>query len=170
MAESFGVTHRYDADDHLGHRSLLVAAAYVLLLRDRDGDTEVLLQLRRGTGYLDGHWATLAGHVDPGESVHEAAVREAAEEAGVRIDPDDLEPLTTLHRFERGGPAVEQRCDVFFVVRRWAGEPTLVEPDKAERMQWFPLAALPDPLVPHERLVLDGVRAGGLPAVLSLPS
>jgi 8-oxo-dGTP pyrophosphatase MutT (NUDIX family) len=160
------VTHRYAADDHLGHRSLLVAAAYVLLLRD----DEVLLQLRRGTGYLDGHWATLAGHVDPGESVHEAAVREAAEEAGVRIDPADLEPLTTLHRFERGGPAVEQRCDVFFVVRRWSGEPTLVEPDKAEQLRWFPLAALPDPVVPHERLVLHGVRAGGLPAVLSLPS
>jgi 8-oxo-dGTP pyrophosphatase MutT (NUDIX family) len=166
MAESTPVTHRYAADHHLGQRSLLVAAAYVLLLR---GD-EVLLQLRRGTGYLDGHWATLAGHVDPGESVHEAAVREAAEEAGVRIDPADLEPLTTLHRFERGGPAVEQRCDVFFVVRRWSGEPTLVEPDKAEQLRWFPLAALPDPVVPHERLVLDGVRTGGLPAVVSLPS
>jgi 8-oxo-dGTP diphosphatase len=166
MAESDPVTHRYDAADHLGHRSLLVAAAYVVLLRD----DEVLLQLRRGTGYLDGHWATLAGHVDPGESVHEAAVREAAEEAGIGIDPADLEPLTTLHRFERGGPAVEQRCDVFFVVRRWSGDPAPAEPDKAERMQWFSLAALPDPVVPHERLVLDGLRAGGLPAVLSLPS
>lgn len=166
VAESSPVTDRYAPDDHLGHRSLLVAAAYVLLLR---GD-EVLLQLRRGTGYMDGRWATLAGHVDPGESVHEAAVREAPEEAGVRLDPADLEAVTTLHRFERGGPQVEQRCDWFFVARRWSGDPAVAEPDKAAEMHWFPLAALPDLVVPHERLVLDGVRDGGLPAVVSLPS
>ncbi|HEY0215383.1 MAG TPA: NUDIX domain-containing protein [Cellulomonas sp.] len=166
-------TTRYSPGDHLGDRSLLVAASYVVLLRGTDrgtGAPEVLLQLRQGTGYLDGHWATLAGHVDPGESVHEAAVREADEEAGIRIAPGDLEPLTVLHRFERGGPQVEQRCDVFFVVRTWSGEPAVREADKAAAMAWFSLDALPEPVVPHERLVLDGVRTGALPAVLSLPT
>ena len=32
----------------------------------------MLLQLRRGTGYMDGHWAAAAaGHVEAGESVLE---------------------------------------------------------------------------------------------------
>jgi len=160
------VTERYRTDDHLGHRTLLVAASYVVLLRD----DEVLLQLREGTGYMDGRWALLAGHVDPGESVHEAAAREALEEAGVVLDVADLEPLTALHRFERTGPAVEQRLDAFFVARRWQGEPTRREPDKNADMRWFPLRALPD-VVPHERLVLDALAAGDpLPAVLSLPA
>ncbi len=155
----------YRPDDHLGHRSLLVAAAYVVLRR---GD-EVLLQLRQGTGYMDGRWGVLAGHVDPGESVHEAAAREALEEGGVRVDPDALEPLTALHRFERGGPAVEQRLDAFFLARSWHGEPTLQEPDKSAAMGWYPLTALPD-VVPHERLVLDALATGRpLPAVVSLP-
>lgn len=155
----------YRPDDHLGHRTLLVAAAYVVLRR---GD-EVLLQLRQGTGYMDGWWGLLAGHVDPGESVHEAAVREAHEEAGVRLAADDLVPLTVLHRFERSGPAVEQRVDVFFLAQRWQGEPTLQEPDKSAQMGWFALTGLPD-VVPHERLVLDAVAAGTpLPAVVSLP-
>ncbi|QCB93220.1 NUDIX domain-containing protein [Cellulomonas shaoxiangyii] len=162
---------RYAPDDHLGGRSLLVAAAYVVLRRHADGTDEVLLQLRRGTGYMDGWWATLAGHVDPGESVHEAAVREAAEEAGVVVAPDALRPLTVLHRFERGGPAVEQRMDAFFEVTDWAGEPSRREPDKTAAMAWFPLDALPEPVVPHERLVLGMLASGGpLPAVLSLPS
>jgi len=157
---------RYHPDDHLGHRSLLVAAAYVVLRRGDD----VLLQLRAGTGYMDGRWAVLAGHVDPGESVHEAAVREAYEEGGVRVDPADLVPLTALHRFERGGPAVEQRLDAFFLARSWTGEPTRREPDKSADMRWFPLTDLPD-CVPHERLVLDALAAGTtLPAVVSLPS
>lgn len=166
MTDRYAPDDRYAGDDHLGHRSLLVAAAYVLLLR---GD-EVLLQLRHGTGYMDGRWATLAGHVDPGETVHEAAVREAAEEAGIRVDPVDLEPVTTLHRLERGGPQVEQRCDWFFAARRWSGDPGVAEPDKAVEMRWFPLGALPELVVPHERLVLDGFRDGTLPTIVSLPS
>ncbi|WP_163276054.1 NUDIX domain-containing protein [Cellulomonas iranensis] len=160
----------YPEDDHVDGRSLLVAAAYVVLRRPGPTGDEVLLQLRAGTGYMDGWWATVAGHVDPGESVHEAAVREAAEEAGVVVDPADLEPLTALHRFERGGPQVEQRVDVFFQVTRWRGDPTLREADRAAAMGWYPLAALPDPVVPHERLVLDLLAAGAaVPAVLSVP-
>jgi len=157
---------RYAEDDHVGERTLLIAAAYVLLRR---GD-RVLLHQRAGTGYRDGYWAMLAGHVDPGESVHEAAAREAFEEAGITIDPADLVPLTAMHRFERGGPAVEQRIDLFFEARRWTGEPVLQEADKASAMAWFGLDDLPDPVVPHERRLLDLIAAGeAVPPVISLP-
>lgn len=160
------MTDRYAPDDHVEARSLLIAAAYVVL---RQGD-EVLVQQRAGTGYRDGHWAVLAGHVDPGESAHEAAVREAHEEAGVTIDPADLIPLTTLHRFQRFGPQIEQRVDLFFQVTRWSGEATLQEPDKASGMRWVRLVDLPDPFVPHERDVLAYLADGKpVPAVISLP-
>lgn len=159
------VTERYTADDHACERTLLIAAAYVLLRRGE----EVLLQQRSGTGYRDGWWAMLAGHVDPGESVHEAAIREAREEAGVMIAPADLHPVTTVHRFEPGGPQVEQRADFFFTATRWSGEPALCEPDKAAAMTWFAVDALPEPLVPHERRVIELVTAGGVvPPIVSL--
>jgi 8-oxo-dGTP pyrophosphatase MutT (NUDIX family) len=162
---------RYSPGDHVDGRTLLVAASYVVLCRPGHDTHEVLLHLRRGTGYLDGHWATLAGHVDPGESVHEAAVREAAEEAGITIKVDDLVPLTTLHRFERGGPQVEQRVDVFFSATRWKGVPQVREPHRAAAMAWFPIDELPEPVVPHELVVLDILASGApLPAVISLPS
>ncbi len=146
----------------LESRTRLVAAAYLALRR---GD-EVLLHLRAGTGYRDGYWAMLAGHVDAGESVLDAAVREAAEEAGVVVSPADLVPLTTLHRFEADGPPVEQRADFFFETRTWTGEPTIREPHRAAGMGWFRLDALPDPVVPHERAVLEAVARGDLPAIL----
>lgn len=148
--------------DPLVHRTRLVAASYVVLRR---GD-EVLLQLRAGTGYRDGFWALLAGHVEPGESVLDAAVREAEEEAGVVLDPADLAPLTAMHRFEAHGPAIEQRLDVFWLARAWAGEPRVREPHRTADMAWFALDALPDPVVPHEARVLEGLRAGHLPPVL----
>lgn len=160
------MTEHYPLDDRADSRSLLVAAAYVVLRR---GD-EVLVQRRAGTGYRDGFWSVVAGHVDPGESAHEAAVREAEEEAGVTIAPDDLRPLTAIHRFERGGPQVEQRIDLLFEATRWSGEPALQEADKASDMGWYRLDDLPEPFVPHERDVLDLLAAGlPIPAVISLP-
>lgn len=151
--------------DNPAERTLLVAAAYVVLQR---GD-EVLLQLRAGTGYLDGHWAVLAGHLERDETIVAAAAREAAEESGVVVAEADLEPLTTLHRLWPGGPQIEQRCDVFFRARRWTGEPTILEPHRCADMRWFRLDALPEPVVPHERAVLAYLAAGDLPpAVLAL--
>lgn len=144
-------------------------AAYVLLLRDDPAHgTEVLLQLRQGTGYRDGHWAAAAaGHVEQGESVLTAVCREAEEEIGVVIDAADLTPLTTMHRTHANGKPIDERVDFFFGCRRWAGEPRLLEQAKAADLGWFPLAALPDPVVPHELMVLDGVRAGSLPIVVT---
>jgi 8-oxo-dGTP pyrophosphatase MutT (NUDIX family) len=153
--------------DDPADRALLVAAAYVILQDDAD---RVLLQLRRGTGYMDEHWAVLAGHLEPGETIVAAAVREAAEESGVVVDPGDLEPLTTLHRFIPGGPQIEQRCDWFFRARRWTGEPTRLEPHRCADMRWFALDALPEPVVPHELTVLRHLAHGTTPpAILAVP-
>lgn len=148
----------------LESRTRLVAAAYVALRR---GD-EVLLQLRAGTGYMDDHWALLAGHLERDESILDAAVREAEEEAGVTVDAADLAPLTTLHRFEPGGPPIEQRVDFFFQTRRWSGEPVVREPHRTAQMGWFALDALPEPVVPHELAVLTALATGELPAVLAV--
>ncbi|MGQ0572785.1 MAG: NUDIX domain-containing protein [Pseudonocardia sp.] len=135
----------------------LVPAAYVFLLRDG----QVLLQLRSGTGFRDGHWAAgAAGHVELGESVFAAAAREAAEELGVRIDVADLEPLTVVHRRQPTGQPVDERVDFFFACRRWSGEPRLMESAKSAGLCWFGLDALPDPVVPHEKLVLDALCDG----------
>jgi 8-oxo-dGTP diphosphatase len=144
-------------------RFSVVPAAYVYLLNERG---EVLLALRQGTGYRDGFWASAAaGHVEEGESVFAAACRETLEEAGVAITAADLEPLTVMHRTQGNHSPVDERVDFFFACRRWTGEPRLVEPDKAAEQRWWPLDALPEPVVPHERDVLAGLRTGALAPV-----
>ncbi|MFJ6418058.1 NUDIX domain-containing protein [Paeniglutamicibacter sp. NPDC091659] len=143
----------------------VVPAAYVLLLR---GD-RVLLQLRQNTGFMDGHWAcAAAGHVEAGESVVQAAVREAMEEIGVSIAPEALTPLSTLHRTNGGNRQLDQRVDFFFSCDLWEGEPGILEPEKCADLQWFSLADLPDPMPPHERYVLEGLRKGTLAPIASL--
>ena len=128
----------------------------------------MLLQLRRGTGYMDEHWAfAAAGHVEQFESVFEAACRETAEELGISIDPADLRPLTGMHRTHAEHALIDERADFFFECRRWSGEPRLVEPHKAGALSWFALDALPDPVVPHEHYVLEQLRTGSLAPIVT---
>ncbi len=145
-------------------RFRVVPAAYVLLRRGH----EVLLQLRQNTGYRDGFWAmAAAGHVEEGESVFEAARREAAEEIGVTIELADLVPVCGMHRTHGNHQSIDERADFFFECRQWTGVPTIREPVKNAGLGWFFLDALPEPVVPHELFVLEGVRAGTLAPVVT---
>jgi 8-oxo-dGTP pyrophosphatase MutT (NUDIX family) len=142
-------------------RFVVVPASYVFLLRDGVGGPEVLLQLRQNTGFMDGHWAAAAaGHVEKGETAYDAARREAREE----IDVDDLalEFVTAMQR-TRGGEPIDERVDFFFTARSWSGTPRVVESGKSADLAWFPLSALPDPVVPHELQVLQGIISGDVP-------
>ena len=59
----------------------MFVAVYLLLLREE----QVLLRQRHNTGYEDGSYSAIAGHVEPDERITHALVREAAEEAGIRL-------------------------------------------------------------------------------------
>ena len=139
-------------------RFVLVPASYVYLLREGAAGTEVLLQLRQGTPYMDGHWAAAAaGHVERGETAYDAARREALEELGVTDVA--LEFAFTMQRTQHA-EAIDERVDWFFTARSWSGEPRVVEPEKCAEIRWCPLDALPTPMVPHEAHALSNLGSG----------
>ena len=139
-------------------RFVVVPASYVFLLRDGVTGPEVLLQLRQNTGYMDDHWAAAAaGHVERGETAYDAARREALEE--IAVSDLDLTFVSAMQR-TRGGEPIDERIDFFFTARTWSGEPRIVEAAKAAGLRWARLDELPDPVVPHERAVLERLRSG----------
>ena len=126
-----------------------------LILRRADG--RVLLARRQGTGYADGLLNAPSGHVEDGEDVREAVVREAYEEVGVQIDPAAVRvALVMQHRAPHGS----NRTGWFFEVRDWTGDPVNREPGKCSGIDWYPLDALPDDMVAYCRAGLDAYRAG----------
>lgn len=133
-------------------RYQLSAAVFVLLMR---GD-EVCMLRRKGTGWMDGSFSIPAGGLEAGETLRAAAIREAREEIGVRIAPDDLHHVHTLHS-RTGGAAWSGH---FFRATRWEGVPVLCEPDKHDDLRWQPIAALPPATIPYVRQAIQAVAAG----------
>jgi len=72
-----------------------------------------------------------------------------------------LEFVTSMHRTRHADP-IDERIDFFFTARTWTGEPTIAEPDKCAALKWVRLDELPEPVVPHERQVLEGLATGGV--------
>ena len=125
---------------------------------ERDG--EVLLLRRAGTGFFDGLYSLPGGHVEPGEALLEAAVREMCEETGLCLHADALEYVGVVHR-----RSDTNRIDFFVRAKRFTGEPQIREPDKCDGLGWFGRDGLPAATVPYIRAALDARPA---PWVLEL--
>ena len=128
-----------------------ITSLYLILIRDG----KILLLRRINTGYEDGKYGLVAGHVDEGESITNAAIREAREESGVGIDLHDLFVKTTMHRKQN-----DERVDFFFEVTKWSGEIQNAEPHKCDDLRWFPLSDLPLNTIPYIREAIECYQNG----------
>ncbi len=118
---------------------------------------KILMLRRANTGFEDGNYSVVAGHVDGGETVVQAAIREAKEEAGISIATSDAEIVHVMHR---RSPDRGERIDFFVKVTRWQGEITNAEPDKCSDLSWFSLDALPGNTIPYVRQGIADSLAG----------
>ena len=111
---------------------------------------QVLLLRRYNTGYEDGKYSVVAGHVDGGEDVYTAMIREAKEEAGIDISIENLKIIQVMHRKKLD----EERIDYFFECSEWSGDIAIIEPDKCDRLDWIDINNLPDNTIDyiHEAL------------------
>jgi 8-oxo-dGTP pyrophosphatase MutT (NUDIX family) len=110
---------------------------------------QVLLLRRFNTGYADGQYSVPAGHLDGGETVIDAARREALEEVGVQIDPQDVQFSSVLHRLSG-----DERVDFFLRIVQWEGEPLNCETDKCDELLWVNMDDLPSNTIPYIRQAL----------------
>lgn len=128
-------------------------AIFLLLTREKDGITELLLQKRLNTGYMDGMYeASCSGHLEKGESLSQAIIREAKEEIGINIKEEDLKMVALIH------PYKEDYLNVFFKTRKYEGAPEIKEPEKCDDLRWFNIDGLPENMVVRVKSVLENIK------------
>jgi 8-oxo-dGTP diphosphatase len=144
---------------HSRHFQLIVD---VHLLLVNDGD--LLLGRRANTGYGDGAYEPPSGRLAERETLVEAAVRVAAAQVGIALDPNRVSLAHVMHDVSGAG-----RMAFFLTADGWSGEACAVPPVNGPSAPgarsysdfgWYPLADLPANMIDRARVAVRNYAAG----------
>lgn len=130
---------------------------FAVYLIPRDGN-RVLLSLRKGTGWMDGYYSLVAGHVEAGETAEEALIREAKEESGIILRAENAKFVHVMQRLK--DDPNDSYIDMFFESEKWDGEITNTEPEKCGGLDWYDIDSVPDNTLGYIKDVLTMSRTG----------
>ena len=135
-------------------KAIFKSAVHIILINDN----KILLQKRKGSKLWPGYYALPAGHIDEGETQYDALVREAKEELGIEINPNDIiNNYVVLRRnfFEIDGKTLEPYIDYYFEIKKYNGVPKIIEEDKCDELLWADINNLPEPFINYEGVFLE---------------
>jgi 8-oxo-dGTP diphosphatase len=139
---------------HSRHFQLIVD---VHLLLVSNGD--LLLGRRANTGYGDGAFEPPSGRLAERETLVEAAVRVAAAQMGVALDPARVSLAHVLHDVSGAG-----RMAFFLTADGWADEacplPSIQGTRSYSDFGWYPLTDLPANMIDRARVAVRNYAAG----------
>jgi 8-oxo-dGTP diphosphatase len=90
-----------------------IVGAYLVLMKDN----KICLLQRANSGYHDGEYSVIAGHVEKGETFTDAILREAREEAGVLLNRDTIKVVHIQHR--KSDTDGRERVHTYFLATDW---------------------------------------------------
>lgn len=124
-----------------------------LIVEEAEG---FLLMRRFQTGYQDGMYALVGGCVEKEESIVDAMVREAKEEAGIEIRREDLSVEVVIYR-RKEGPH-KDAVHFFLKAAKYQGKVSNQEPDQCDEIGWHKL--LPENTIDHVQIALTAYKNG----------
>lgn len=127
----------------------LIPAVFVLIKKGN----KVFLARRINTGFKDGEYSLVGGHIDGNEKATTTAARELAEELGITVDPKNLKFANVTHINTN-----DERIHFLFVIEKWVGTPKIMEPEKATDGTWFDLNKLPEDLNDLSQDMIDAYK------------
>ena len=122
----------------MSERHVTRTAVFVVL----EQNNKVFFLRRANTGWADGLLTIPAGHVDKGDQIREAAIKEVREEACVDVAIEDLEFIHVDY-------LRDEYVNFYFRAKQWAGDPSLGEPHLASEALWIDKDRLPDDITPQ---------------------
>lgn len=127
----------------------VIPASYLILLKDN----QILLSRRFNTGYEDGKYSLVAGHLEENETFMDCLIREAQEEIGIEINPNQAKISHIMHR--KTDPSFPNRIDKFYTVSNWKGDIKNLEPNKCDDISWHDINNLPPNIIPYIKFAIE---------------
>ncbi|MBO7526823.1 MAG: NUDIX domain-containing protein [Clostridia bacterium] len=139
-------------------RTLYCVAADLILTKGN----KVLLQRRANTGWNDGKWNLVGGHIEDEETLEQCIAREAKEELGIEIKPEDTK---IVHCIQYKSNRLTMQF--YLTCSAWNGTPS-IQPEvennqvvyKADKLEWFDIDNLPEDLIPTARQAIKASLSG----------
>lgn len=110
----------------------------ILLERENQNKREILLSLRKNTKSYDGMYDLPGGHVEQGEDLVDAMIREAKEEIGITIKREDLEIIHIYHVFQK------DVLKFVFKTKKYSDEIINAEPEICGELKWVDIDNIPE--------------------------
>ena len=127
-------------------RFKMPVAVHLLLIQD----DKILLIKRFNTGYCDNMFSLPAGHVEKGENVRDAMIRETKEEINIEVS----KKLKIVQVMNRKGTD-QERIDYFFLAKKWTGIINNNEQYKCSLIKWVPIDKLPKNTIPYVKYAVE---------------
>ena len=124
-----------------------------LLLERRNsttGKTEILMMLAE---YLDNQYDLPGGHLESGEDLYDAMIREAKEELGIEIEREDMQMVHIYHHFKK------DMLKFVFKVKIFKNEIQNLEPEKCKELKWVDIENLPVNTISGIRRELEYIKS-----------
>ena len=112
-------------------------------------NNEFLLLRRYNTGYEDGNYSVIAGHLNGNETIKEGMIREDLEEANITIDDKHLKIVGVMHRKDG-----DESIDYYLYTNKFSGNIRIMEPNKCDDLSFYKLDNLPDNIIPYIKTAL----------------
>jgi len=119
---------------------------------------KILLLRRAGNVYASGQLCLPSGHLEDGETILDAAIREVKEETGIVLDPARMRLVSSVHRRNPG--TTHARIGFAFEPSRWHGEPANLEPAKCSELVWADPGKLPAGITDYTIAILRAISRG----------
>jgi len=117
-------------------------------------DDKILLGKRKGS-HGEGDYAFPGGHMEFGESIEGAAVREIKEETGLTVI--NVRFLRVMNFKHNSG---KHYVDIGLVADWESGEPERLEPDRIEGWDWYDVDNLPSNLFEPCKSAIESYKTG----------